>query len=435
MPLAIELAVGLTPVLTLQEILRETEHNLNVLSSSLHDVTPRLRSMRAAFDHSWRLLSADEQRIMSQMSVFRGGCMREAAEEVTGATLVELAGLVDKSWLRMRDSGRYTLHELARQYCEEKLTELSAQIGDDPDATLEAVRRRHCTYYGDYVNSIIGSVNYRPAALGEIMEEFNNLLAALHCAIETLQMTTAYNIEMAIFFADDMMGWYHFCLQTMATLAPLLEKHLANPFLVEPQRTDVANVLAAVLHTQHNQSTYLGLLEESQGYIEQQQALLTTMQPGRAKTYWSEYQKSNQIRNALDSGKFDEACRLGHNALEQFDEEHFACFLFGKERGIRYWKADIHGKLGRAYWPLGVYAAAEDHFRRCIELDEGMGEQRFKGIHMIGLCTRGAYSGRLCPCGGSCTARPAYQRAMRRSHRHGAWPFRYRQDACRPRPQ
>jgi tetratricopeptide (TPR) repeat protein len=98
----------------------------------------RHRSIRAVFDHSWRLLSQEEAHVMSGFSVFRGGCTREAAEAVLGASLDLLSRLVDKSLL-YHHAGRYEVHELQRQYAEEQL-EASGE-GDQ-------IRDRHCHYYG-----------------------------------------------------------------------------------------------------------------------------------------------------------------------------------------------------------------------------------------------------------------------------------------------
>src|SRR5690606_34847226 len=60
--------------------------------------------------------SAEEQRVFTCCSVFRGGFTREAAVEVAGASLSLLAALVDKSLLHRNLNGRYEVHELARQY-------------------------------------------------------------------------------------------------------------------------------------------------------------------------------------------------------------------------------------------------------------------------------------------------------------------------------
>ena len=58
---------------------------------------------------------------------------------MTGATLRDLRGLINASLLERTPAGRYVLHELLRQYAEEKL-----------DATADggqAVRDRHAAYY------------------------------------------------------------------------------------------------------------------------------------------------------------------------------------------------------------------------------------------------------------------------------------------------
>ena len=63
-----------------------------------------------------------------RLSLFHGGFDLEAAVEVAGATLPVLAGLADKSLLRMDAAGRYNLHELVRQYAEDRLAK-AGEIG------------------------------------------------------------------------------------------------------------------------------------------------------------------------------------------------------------------------------------------------------------------------------------------------------------------
>jgi predicted ATPase len=97
------------------------------------------RSIRAAFDHSWALLAADEQRVLRNVAVFRGGFGREAAEYVAGAMLPLLSALVSKSLLRRAPAGRYDLHDLVRQYALD-------QVEQDWLTTAQ-IRTRHCQYY------------------------------------------------------------------------------------------------------------------------------------------------------------------------------------------------------------------------------------------------------------------------------------------------
>ncbi len=121
LPLAIELAATWLKTLSCDEIITEIEHDLDFLSTQHADVADRHSSLRAVFNHSWQMLSVREQRIVSKLAVFRGGFGRKVAQQVTGATLRELANLVDKSILHHDGDGLLFMHELMRQYAEEHL--------------------------------------------------------------------------------------------------------------------------------------------------------------------------------------------------------------------------------------------------------------------------------------------------------------------------
>lgn len=142
MPLGIELAAAWVHVLTPQEIADEISRSIDFLARATRDMTPRHRSMRAVFDHSWKLLSAEERSVLMKLAVFRGGCTREAAQQVAAATLPVLASLIDKSLLRksQQTPTRYTMHELVRQYAAD-------QLDSAPDALAQTVVAAHAAYY------------------------------------------------------------------------------------------------------------------------------------------------------------------------------------------------------------------------------------------------------------------------------------------------
>ena len=138
MPLGIELAATWTPLLSCQEIAAEIQRSLDFLAGALHDLPERQRSLRAVFDHSWRLLTPEKRDVLSRLSVFQGGFERKAAEEVAGASLPGLLALSSKSLIRRNASGRYDLHEVVRQYAFSHLSQTPAGVetGD-----------RHSRYY------------------------------------------------------------------------------------------------------------------------------------------------------------------------------------------------------------------------------------------------------------------------------------------------
>src|SRR5690606_9678581 len=78
MPLGIELAASWLRAIPLAEIADGVQSSLDFLSTSLRNVEPQHRSMRAVFDRSWSLLGRVEQLALASLSVFRGGFTRAA---------------------------------------------------------------------------------------------------------------------------------------------------------------------------------------------------------------------------------------------------------------------------------------------------------------------------------------------------------------------
>jgi predicted ATPase/DNA-binding SARP family transcriptional activator len=187
-PLAIELVAPWLRALPLPEIARRLEQGLDLLASGQRDVPPRHRSMRAAFDQSWRLLSAHERAILRCSSVFRGGFTAEAALAVADASLTDLSALVDRSWLSMQPTGRYDLHELVRQYCAEKLkSEHLAESSETP----RDVRERHDDYYIEQLDrweQACRAAGYRSVELLPLDAELANVEDAWLRALETAHL-------------------------------------------------------------------------------------------------------------------------------------------------------------------------------------------------------------------------------------------------------
>lgn len=169
MPLALELAATWMNVFTPAEIAAELTRNLDFLASDLYDLPLRQRSMRAVFETSWRLLTAEEQRVFQQLAVFRGSFTREATQVVTGASLAVLVSLLHKSFLQRTADNRYQIHELLRQFGEEKLAETP---------TMQMVTQaRHSDYYLTFVSKRAPGLQgpQQPVLLHEISQEIDNI--------------------------------------------------------------------------------------------------------------------------------------------------------------------------------------------------------------------------------------------------------------------
>ncbi len=168
MPLALELAASWTKVLSCGEIANEIQRGLDFLSANRRNLPERHQSMQTVFDQSWRMLTDEERMAFPKLSVFRGGFRREAAEAVASASLATLLGLVDKSFLRVSESGRYTIHELMRQYGEQILENVGQK---------SATQDIHCAYYAGFLHEREARLKGRDQiiALDEIAAEIDNV--------------------------------------------------------------------------------------------------------------------------------------------------------------------------------------------------------------------------------------------------------------------
>jgi predicted ATPase/transcriptional regulator with XRE-family HTH domain len=176
LPLGIELAAGWLRILSPAEIAGEIENSLDFLEATVRDLPERHRSLRAVFDHSWVLLSVQEQIILRRLAVFRGGFERDQARSVSNANLLELSNLLDKSLILRTSPSRYDLHELVRQYAGARLIE-SGERADICDAHLAA----YLQLARDY--SVDKPGNEPIVWRNRIDDEINNFRAALEWSL------------------------------------------------------------------------------------------------------------------------------------------------------------------------------------------------------------------------------------------------------------
>ena len=189
MPLGIELAAAWVGVLTPQEIAAEIKSNLDFLTANWRDIPARHQSIRSVFESSWQRLTATEQDVFQQLSVFRGGFTRQAAEHITGATLPSLMTLANKSLIQPDYTGRYHIHELLRQFGDEHLAASTERE--------TAVRDRHCAYYTAFLKQREPHLDGQDLhkTLTEISIEIDNIRRAWQWAI-TQQKLSAINDAM-----------------------------------------------------------------------------------------------------------------------------------------------------------------------------------------------------------------------------------------------
>jgi predicted ATPase/class 3 adenylate cyclase len=145
-PLAIELAAARVNVLHVDQIAARLNDRFRLLTGGSRTALPRQRTLRAAIDWSYDLLTEPERKLLRRICTFAGGFSLDAAEAVCadGHVFKEdvldlLSHLVEKSLVitdKFESEARYSVLDMVRQYGRERLVE-SGEAGEFGSRHLE----------------------------------------------------------------------------------------------------------------------------------------------------------------------------------------------------------------------------------------------------------------------------------------------------------
>jgi predicted ATPase/DNA-binding CsgD family transcriptional regulator len=178
LPLALLLAASWGRALGCHDILTEIQRGIEFLQVRQQVFSERHRSIQAVFDYSWQLLSSEQQAALRRMAVFPGSFDRSAAEGVTGANLYMLASLVDQSLVERIGTNRYQIHQLLKQYLQDRMLEAGEEA---------MVHERHLAFYMElteqYGEKLIGK-DYL-VSMSTLGVDIDNIRAALNWCIKS----------------------------------------------------------------------------------------------------------------------------------------------------------------------------------------------------------------------------------------------------------
>ena len=267
MPLGIELAAAWVRTLSCDEIATEIEHGMDFLRVTTRDMPARHRSMRAVFDHSWRLLSEEEQAVLLQLSVFRGGFQREAAEQVASAKLPALSTLVTKSLVQRNGDHRYDLHELIQQFAVEQLL-------NHPDEQV-ATQTRHGSYF--LTQFARADARLRSSAqretLTELTADMDNFRTAWEWAVAHGEFSLIDQVIRPLAYFYDIRGWLQEGIDTFTNVVTKLET--ASPERINQIALGHALASRSVLESR------LGRYEQARAGLERSLAILRPLNEPR----------------------------------------------------------------------------------------------------------------------------------------------------------
>ena len=253
LPLGIVLAASWTNVLPLSEIAAEIAKSVDFLEAEGGGIPDRHRNMRAVFDYSWAMLAEEERRVFSALSIFRGGFTRDAASAIAGASIRHLSALASKSLLiANRETGRYAIHELLRQYAAEALEE-------DADQS-ESIRIAHVDFYADLAAQLEGLIKQsdQVTMLERAEADLDNIRLAFLEALGRGDASVARSFMLTLWFVYEIRGWHQAAVTLFGEVLDAFSPHSVD------DATQLALALAAGC-----QAWFMALLGQPEASIEQ----------------------------------------------------------------------------------------------------------------------------------------------------------------------
>jgi predicted ATPase/DNA-binding CsgD family transcriptional regulator len=302
LPLALELAAAWVRTLPCAAIADEIERNIAFLATDLRNVPARHRSMHAAFDYSWALLTERERLIFRRLAVFPGGFTREAAEQVTGATLLLLSSLVDKSLVRYEADGRFSLHELLRQYADER-------IRAEPEEAArghEAHRDFYLAFLAARFEPITGGGQREATAA--IADELPNVRAAWRSAVAAGDSEALGRVAHTLTLFHDFRGHYR---EGLAMLEAGLQILRSAP--TSPQAERILAAMLVDVARLHHRLGQVPAMREALAESEERYARLDSPPPPGQMT---DPQLWRALLTLID-GHYAEAARLGEEVVRR----------------------------------------------------------------------------------------------------------------------
>ncbi|MCB0209330.1 MAG: tetratricopeptide repeat protein [Anaerolineae bacterium] len=439
MPLGIELAASWVDMLSVADIAAEIRTNMDFLEADVRNLPARQRSLRAIFETSWQRLNRPEQEVFAQLSIFRGGFTRQAAEKITGASLRMLTKLADKSLLQFdKQHSRYQIHEMLRQYGAEQL------ITTIIDKVI--IWDRYSAYYCAMLHKLqpdLKSARQR-SALSLIEADLENARTAWRWAAACRyvdQLAQAMN-SMGHFY--EWQGRYPEGIETFETAAVALHAHVGDLAKDDSQIVEAKLVLAQILAWQSVFNRLLGHTDTAESLLAQCLELLDDpvlaaedTRPARAfallqlgsstfvahNTVYQRYRQSLDLYRALDdpwgvamalsslgrftrtTGDYLKTQQLWEESLERWrmlgsergiatalaelsllaryqshyqEAERLAqeCLLLARDLGNRTAIADGLGNLAMSYYFLGKFQQAHDTLVECLALYDDLGDTK-----------------------------------------------------------
>lgn len=374
-PLAIELAAARVKGLSVEQIASRLDDRFRLLTGGSRTALPRQRTLQAAIDWSYKLLSEDERVLLRRLAVFAGGWTLEAAEFVCSdgegtegdihaepvlknsestvrggeGILDALLRLVTKSLVVAetdRTASRYHMLETIRQYAQEKL---------DESGEAQRLRDRHLEFFAVLARQAEPKFDGSEQLLWveRLETEHENVRAALTWAQGGGSVTAGLQLA-----SDLRRFWIHYAF--LREGREYLERLLAMP--AKHEAADEIQVRANGLLVAGTLAGFLGDAESARVSLDQSMALWRKLgEPGK-----------QGFARARFFRVFHDWDAIGLDVLPQLFEDVLHLF---EECGDRWGMATAYHSLGLIARTQGDLVGARRAFEAALMLFGAIGDQ------------------------------------------------------------
>jgi predicted ATPase/DNA-binding SARP family transcriptional activator len=243
-PLALEIAAGLSKSSTPSQIVKQLDNRLLALTSRRRDVAPRHQSLRAAVEYSFHTLSPNLRSLFASLSVFKGGFSVESAFQVCvdhsiqspsdhthrhdlDTCLNKLLELQERSLIQTeqneRDEAplRFRMLETFREFGEEQLSE----------AQFDQLQQNHANYYvnTELKENQAKDPEARTRLHALIKLDYNDYIAAINYLYRTRKIEPLIRLLVTLTTAWDVRGTKEIEQKLIRKVVDLPETETAPP--------------------------------------------------------------------------------------------------------------------------------------------------------------------------------------------------------------
>jgi predicted ATPase/class 3 adenylate cyclase/Tfp pilus assembly protein PilF len=393
LPLAIELAAARVRVMPPRALLSRMSERFKLLSST-GGRRDRQATLRSTFDWSWDLLSLPDKAALAQLSVFEGGFTMESAEVVLDLsgnedepwTIDTVQSLLDKSFVRQVEDGRFDMLVSVKEYAAEHLRTEGRFHGSGP-AALVAAEARHSGYFA--------RLGEKRAVEGACVE-IDNLVAACRRAAARGAAEESAGALGGAWAALNLRGPFNVGVE----LALLVG---GTPGLGKAARATAERIAGSALDA-------LGKVAEARTHLEAALALareagdsrcearvlanLADLQRRDGRSDDARASHAQALALARGLGDRELECKVLNSLgsledhlgrLEESRAHWEAALAIARRIGDRRWEGGLLGNLGGLHFKEGRLDEARDHLEAGLVVARELGDRKFEGNALCNL--------------------------------------------------